>query len=295
MTIFSIWLCSCGSARLEVTPKSEYKTVSLRIKSYCPSSGFTLREFFAQNKSGLNEKGTWAADWDRDMLTDSFETNTSNISYFNLDYKNQDTNLDGYTDVIMVRMNRQASNQVFSTCLDPASDVDNDGLSDCDENLLQTSSTNPDSDSDGIPDGLEVRYNLSPLLADAASDSDGDGETNAREVALNTPIQDTNTTLIKSTAFEYKVSVSTFGTGLCSDLSQAKEVIVRNIPVISLSNGNLVEISALENNGSGVNKLRYMRFVVAKSIDPGLRVVADDFSNKTMSPTTNDLVTEVDK
>ncbi|OGV74145.1 MAG: hypothetical protein A3K18_16450 [Lentisphaerae bacterium RIFOXYA12_64_32] len=70
-------------------------------------------------------------------------------------------------------------------------DTDNDGLND---GLELTQGTNPlddDSDSDGMPDGWEVTNVFDPLLAtDATADSDNDGLTNLQEYTAGTDPHD---------------------------------------------------------------------------------------------------------
>ncbi len=72
-------------------------------------------------------------------------------------------------------------------------DLDADGLNGCEEQLLQNANPDgcsdaacnrerADSDGDGIPDGLEVRFGLDPRLAEGNRDDDFDGLPNADEV-----------------------------------------------------------------------------------------------------------------
>jgi hypothetical protein len=109
-------------------------------------------------------------DSDSDGLTDKFEINAlAGWTMPNL----VDTDRDGVTD--------------------PAEDVDNDGLTNLQEQDLGTSPTNPDTDGDGASDGAEVAKGSNPLVADQPrappatgnlppivpapnlSDTDGDG------------------------------------------------------------------------------------------------------------------------
>lgn len=66
-------------------------------------------------------------------------------------------------------------------------DYDNDGFGNLTEVTLGTSPMNPDSDNDGVRDGIDP-LPLSPADGDPleASDDDGDGLNNAREKAMGT-------------------------------------------------------------------------------------------------------------
>jgi hypothetical protein len=59
----------------------------------------------------------------------------------------------------------------------PDIDTDQDGLLDCEEALLRTDKTLPDTDGDGIPDRLEVLRGGDPLVNDLLIDSNQDGVT----------------------------------------------------------------------------------------------------------------------
>ena len=65
---------------------------------------------------------------------------------------------------------------------EPEDDYDGDGLNNHGEYQLGTDPTNPDTDSDQLPDGWEVSYGLNPPdSSDSDVDSDGDGLTNLEE------------------------------------------------------------------------------------------------------------------
>jgi hypothetical protein len=65
--------------------------------------------------------------------------------------------------------------------LDPADDLDLDGMTNAEEIAAGTDPTVPDSDGDGMPDGWEVANGLDPLGYDASGDPDGDEITNLDE------------------------------------------------------------------------------------------------------------------
>ncbi|GIF63900.1 hypothetical protein Ais01nite_19350 [Asanoa ishikariensis] len=82
-------------------------------------------------------------DSDRDELTDKFEI----------------TQLVGFT--------RPNSYDTDADAIsDAAEDVDQDGLTNLDEQRIGTSPTNPDTDGDGVNDGTEVSRGSNPLVAD---------------------------------------------------------------------------------------------------------------------------------
>ncbi len=83
--------------------------------------------------------------------------------------------------------------------LRPLSDVDADGLADDDEALLGTDPLDPDSDDDGLTDGVETDTGVFVGSNDTGSDpldpdSDGDGFDDGAEVAAESDPNDPNST-----------------------------------------------------------------------------------------------------
>ena len=64
-------------------------------------------------------------------------------------------------------------------------DRDFDGLTNCEERLVGTSSKDPDSDDDGVEDGDEIENGTDPLDADSDDDGMSDGE--EEEVGCDPP------------------------------------------------------------------------------------------------------------
>lgn len=73
-------------------------------------------------------------------------------------------------------------------------DTDGDRLGDLDEPRYGTNPDDPDTDDDGLLDGVELIATLNPLdPTDATRDFDGDGLTNAAEIALGTNVRSRDT------------------------------------------------------------------------------------------------------
>ena len=75
-------------------------------------------------------------------------------------------------------------------CLDldgpPWGDVDNDRLNGCEEVLLGTDDSLPDSDGDAVPDWIELALGTDYVRADGLDDSDWDGAPNGEEILNHT-------------------------------------------------------------------------------------------------------------
>jgi YD repeat-containing protein len=74
----------------------------------------------------------------------------------------------------------------------PGDDHDGDSLSNLDEYERGTDPSNPDTDSDQIPDGWEITHGLNPLADDASLDPDGDKYSNLQEYLSGTTPYDSN-------------------------------------------------------------------------------------------------------
>ncbi len=148
-------------------------------------------------------------DPDNDDFDGDTISNLDEVSYYNSDPLDADTDNDGFDDGYESWWGTDPNNP----------DSDNDGLSDGDEywiygtypnsadsdgdglvdgievNQTNTLPTNADTDGDGMNDGFEVTYLLNPLVSgDAASDADSDGLSNLWEykLKLNPRLTDSN-------------------------------------------------------------------------------------------------------
>ncbi len=84
---------------------------------------------------------------------------------------------------LVSRGNPNAQVQIRNIRITQSNDVDGDGLTNDQEASLATDARNPDTDADGLNDGVEVNtYHTDPLRAD----TDGDGQRDASELAAGT-------------------------------------------------------------------------------------------------------------
>lgn len=131
-------------------------------------------------------------DTDGDGLIDAFDNDFSHKTNKNF----ADSDDDGFDDNFEVRRFDDGFRPAAKDgrgC-DPASpltpgcvprDTDGDGLSQFAEAYLKTRGTLVDSDADGVPDGMEVRYGLDPSQRQTTGiDTDGDGTSDTEEFRL---------------------------------------------------------------------------------------------------------------
>ncbi|MBI5510571.1 MAG: VWA domain-containing protein [Deltaproteobacteria bacterium] len=97
-----------------------------------------------------------------------------------------DTDADGYRDVVELRASTELRPlEVDAGCDSGKSDRDEDGLADCEEDILGTDRDNADTDGDEIPDELEVLLDSSPTSADRSLDRDLDGIADRSETVMH--------------------------------------------------------------------------------------------------------------
>lgn len=131
-------------------------------------------------------------DSDGDGMSDIEEENASPAT----DPFSADTDGDGLSDRVefrtVPRQNPLDPTDRPASCMSPdifgtIPDRDIDLLNDCEEGLLQSSPTIPDTDGDGLPDSLEFWSGMIPISAeDRLLDFDSDGVPNAEEVLAHT-------------------------------------------------------------------------------------------------------------
>jgi len=140
---------------------------------------------FSRNTNAARlPSGQLAADSDRDGLSDEEERPLGT------DPNRVDTDGDGYGDLFEVRFGASGFDpKVASLPAAPCAareDLDGDGLNGCEEALLETRPRAPDSDGDGMLDGLELSLGTDPIVGDEARDLDFDEVTNLDELRAGT-------------------------------------------------------------------------------------------------------------
>lgn len=127
--------------------------------------------------------------------------------------------------------------------LTPGRDLDQDGLGDCDEELLGTDRSLVDSDGDGLPDRLELIAGTDYLHRDAEGDADGDGLSNGEEVRSHTDPRSTDAASHLSFSYRYELD----------DEGEVTELVPPR-----LTDVGWLEITALsDGTTAGVGTLRY--------------------------------------
>lgn len=249
---------ACSEIKLEPSSPS-LKTVRIKVASYCPENGRSLANMYALNLSSQTAADKILLDSDRDGLSDNFEKTVSVRDEYNLSYVSPDANGDGYTDLFSYNIGYNVENQqALAVCDDPDLDTDRDMLVDCEEAIIGTNPQDPDTDKDGIPDGIEFRYSMNALdPLDSGLDHDGDGMNNLEEVMANSLIFTSYVTQTLKHKVDYSLEAY-----LDQDNRQCYEVLVSNIPLVNVNNGNKIKLFFLEmENVAGQEQLSFMRDV----------------------------------
>ncbi len=170
---------NCGDISLTESISSNLGSSTLDISgSLCLDPGFTLTNFFITNLSMKPNGNDLSADTDIDGLSDYFEIKQGfdpNVA------RSQGPVLDGVCFYLTETNNCQNLNTQCEEKEHPW------GLSDCDIYALNLQSHSSsqlgiDSDNDGIPDKIELVFDLNPAVNDALLDYDNDNINNITEV-----------------------------------------------------------------------------------------------------------------
>ncbi len=135
-------------------------------------------------------------------------------------------------------------------------DTDGDGLSQYIEQYLKTRETLVDSDADGIPDGMEVRYGLDPKARlTTGLDTDGDATSDADEFRMGSNPVSRDREFQEKAAYQYAITSETQSDGrVCYDFKVSNLQMVTPPNRAGLTQGyNLFKVWFAEAPESGVS------------------------------------------
>ncbi len=159
----------------------------LKKWTWAPTIESGNNEDISYEVDGTAEKGFFrlkytdqpTTDPDNDDFDGDSISNLDEITYYNSDPLDADTDNDGMSD------GYEATHYFDLNFDDGGYDYDGDGLTNLGEYNAGTEPYYSDTDGDGMTDGFEVTYLLNPLVAgDATSDADLDGLSNIWEYKL---------------------------------------------------------------------------------------------------------------
>jgi hypothetical protein len=194
---------------------------------------FTLKNLLVTNSnarprlfltSTQDRIGRATPDSDMDGLDDEEEVR------FGTNLLALDSDADGFSDLLEVKLVASGfdpldpSDADCKLALDRA-DNDGDEFLDCEERFAGTSRAFFDSDSDGTPDAVELRYLTNPVADDSKSDLDFDGARNADEIRGHSDPLVNDASDRSAIAYRYEV----VNTGLREDGRSCYEFKVENI------------------------------------------------------------------
>lgn len=106
-------------------------------------------------------------------------------------------------------------------------DSDGDSLHDCEEIFYGTAQNGSDTDADGIPDSVEVKFQSNPAEADNLGDLDSDSTLNGVEILANTNPICEDTTVRSRVAYRYNLEErGLFGAKTCYEFGVSNITLV---------------------------------------------------------------------
>lgn len=147
---------------------------------------YVLNDVILVNMSTLWEQGQLVKDSDGDGLSDAKELVLGSNPLL------VDSDHDGLSDAVEYYRFGSPIGNNGTTCggSEKVSDLDKDGLNACEERVLGSRADSADSNFDGIPDDLALRYGFFISIADGTdslTDKDHDGRANYHELKYDTP------------------------------------------------------------------------------------------------------------
>ncbi len=181
---------------------------------------WVMQSWLLTNETAKATPAGHALDTDRDGLSDADETARGT------DPNAPDTDADGCGDLLEVESGWSPLMKVAGECqCDAAGDTDSDGLTDCEEKWLGSSPTRPDTDLDGLIDGLDFLGTGWPVRTNVGADQDSDGIGDLSEVTQHTAADGPDTARA-TWAYVYSPELAVEGRADC------KRVRVSNVALL---------------------------------------------------------------
>ena len=163
------------------TVTDESKPVPFLLSTkFTPQKTYYIKNLYViSHNNYVDENGNQVIDSDADGLSDEEER------MLGFDPSNPRSNVAGNNGRCLDSIFKLYGCESVRPC-DSSTDLDADGLNQCEEMTISTDPRNPDSDFDSLPDLLEVRsLGLSPLFDESSLSSSGDGFTDHQHFLSN--------------------------------------------------------------------------------------------------------------
>ena len=176
---------------------------------------FKLHNLIVSNINAKPWSATYPIDSDGDGLDDESEYKQGSSPFL------LDPDDDGFNDLLEYQLRNSGRDPI-----DPAdascdlsvdrADDDFDGLRNCEERVIGSSSSHYDSDFDGVPDLFEHRNDTYLTLDDLLNDVDFDGSTNGDEIRWHTDPHTNDSAHLSEEGYRYQVvQTGVVGNRLC--------------------------------------------------------------------------------
>ena len=224
-----------------------------------------VKHLIVSNRNAALSGGTMKPDSDGDGITDEDEAESGT------DPESKDTDDDGVSDLVealasldpLVPSTPEVCDPTGSesdesgdeddagpgrllegpySLLDGKDDLDRDGLSNCEELILGTDPSLVDTDGDGAPDGMEVRFGTDYLNRDDVDDGDGDGVSNGDEIREHTDPRITDSPARLGSAYRYTVN----DLGLSAEGAAEGPEQIPGVNVVYVSEGSTPGLDAYD-------------------------------------------------
>ncbi|MFN0063862.1 MAG: cell-cell cohesion protein MtsD [Myxococcaceae bacterium] len=241
---------------------SQVSQLSLGALDYTSlASRSVLKTLMAQALSSGPGVSNRVLDTDGDTLPDTVD-NPLDQGAWGTSRFDDDSDDDCFEDAVEVMRRREG----FIAANDPdprgrppnalpgCPDTEGDGMSTYAEAYFGTHNALADTDADGVPDGMEVRFGLDPVVSNAGLDTDGDGLADPSEFLAGSDPLRSDRSFYDRRGFQYETQAQVQGDGsVCYDYTVSNLQLVTPPARAGASQGyNLFKLFFSEAAESGV-------------------------------------------